>query len=190
MNAPINLPETAEDPSQEQTMIVIPNPEKSLVSTTSEVTAGVRREQEIFTSNAEPGRNINPAPDQRMSIISNALPLEDLGLLSDSTNDEDLMFTAKSDLHPEPVNLASNPDTMFEAVRGDKSWPKARDVLESSTNRMTKAGDISKQGITRFNEKDVSIFLGLFRWTGQADPTCRPNYSSPQMLWLKRDLPG
>ena len=161
MNAPINLPETAKDPSQVQTMIVIPNPEKSLVSTALEVTASVRREQETFNSNAEPGRNINPSPDQRMSIISNAIPLEDLGLLSDSTNDEDFISSSKSHLHTGPVNLASDPDTMFEAVRGDKSWPKVPDVLENSTNRMTKAGDISKQGITRINEKDVSISLGL-----------------------------
>ena len=162
VNAPINIPEIAEDSSQEQTMIVVPNLEESLLSTASEVTAGVRREQETFTSNAVPGKNINPAPDQRMSIISSEIPLEDLGLLSDSTNDEDFISSSKSHLHTGPVNLASDPDTMFEAVReGDKSWPKVPDVLENSTNRMTKAGDTSKQGVTRINEKDVSISLRL-----------------------------
>ena len=60
------------------------------------------------------------------------------------------------------VNPTSDPDTIFEAMReGDKRWPEFRDVWENSTDRTTRAGDISKQGITRINEKDVSISQGL-----------------------------
>ena len=56
------------------------------------------------------------------------------------------------------INLACDPDTMFEAARdGNKRALNVRDVWGNSINRTTKARDISKQGMTRINEKDVSI---------------------------------
>lgn len=92
MTGPTNIPEITDDRSQERTV----------GSTVPEVTAAVRCGQKTFTSNAEVGRKINPATGQRMSIISNAIPLEDLGLSSDSSNDEDFMSSSKSHLRPEP----------------------------------------------------------------------------------------
>ena len=56
------------------------------------------------------------------------------------------------------INPASNPDPMLKAMKeGDRKWLNAREVWGASTNCTNTASDISKQVITRINEKDVSI---------------------------------
>ena len=98
---PTDIPKIAEDPSQERTGIVIRNAESSLGSTVPEVTAAVRCGQKTSTSNAEVGKKMDSVTGQRMSIFSNAIPVEDLGLSSDSSNEEDFMSSSKSHLRPE-----------------------------------------------------------------------------------------
>ena len=127
---PINTPEVAEDPSRKQTRVTIRNGGKSLGSSVQEVTGAVRCEQEKLASNTEVGGKINSAAGQKISKISEGIPLEDLGLSSDSSNDEDLMLSTKNHLRPKP-------DTKFQ----------------SSVRQISSA----KAKLTRINEKDVSI---------------------------------
>lgn len=122
--------------------------------------------------------------------VTHQAPNDERSDMDQTLVDQTLHQGPRSSTSATEVNSASNPDTIFEAMReGDKRWPKFRDVWENCTNRTTKAGDISQQAITRINEKDVSISQGL---DGPIKLTQnhRPNYSSPQTPWLKRALPG
>ena len=85
---PINPPEAAGDLSPEQTRKTIRKAGTLPGDTVQEVTDAVRCEPETLTSNAEVGRRIDSAAGQRMSSISKGIPLEDLGLSSDSSDDE------------------------------------------------------------------------------------------------------
>ncbi|KAL8786307.1 MAG: hypothetical protein Q9195_008267 [Heterodermia aff. obscurata] len=113
---PSNLQAMARDPSREQTRLSIRDAGTSLGSSVQEVNAAVSCEQEKLTSNTEVGRKINPADEQRISKFSGGIPLKDLGLSTDSSNDEDFMLSSKNHLRPEPnAKLKSSVSQMSSA---------------------------------------------------------------------------
>ena len=101
----MNPPQAAEELFPEQTRIKIRKAETPLGNTVQEAMAAVRCEPETLTPNAEVGRRTDSAACQKMSSISNGIPLEDLGPSSNSSDDEDLILSSKNPFQPKSESI-------------------------------------------------------------------------------------